>query len=73
MTAQKETTLVYNYESKRYVLDGWELHCGDCFQAKTLGGQWMDVRIEMSAQCWYVVGIPSRGCSLDRLIVRRYP
>lgn len=44
-------------QSGRYVLQGKELHCGDCFQVMT-DGFWLDVRIEMSGNRWYLYGVP---------------
>ena len=53
----------------RYVLQGKELHCGDCFQVRdnnyfTPDGPWLDVRIEMSGGKWYLVGVPT-GCTTE--------
>jgi hypothetical protein len=48
----------------RFVLQGKELHCGDCFQVRKNNypapdGPWLDVRIEMSGQRWYLYGVPA--------------
>lgn len=40
----------------RYVFDGWELHCGDCFEV-CVYGHWQATRIEMSGFGWYLVGV----------------
>lgn len=52
----------YDEGSHRFVLQGKELHCGDCFQVR-IGETWHDVRIEMSGPwdkigSWYLVGVP---------------
>lgn len=47
----------YSSESGRYCLGKTELHCGDCFQLRVLG-KWHDVRIEMSCDEWYLIGLP---------------
>ena len=48
----------FDGESGRYVLQGKELHCGDCFQIR-IGDAWHDVRIEMSSDRWYLYGVPA--------------
>jgi hypothetical protein len=53
-TRERDGRLRYSNEIGRYVLDGWELHCGDCFEV-LLGQTWQAVRIEM-AQDWYLQG-----------------
>ena len=47
----------------RWILQGKELHCGDCFQIQ-FGGNWIDVRIEMADSRFYLVGVP-RGYSKE--------
>ena len=51
----KTSTLSYNKELDRYVIGTKELHCGECFQIEN-EGDWLDVRIEMGANGWYLIG-----------------
>jgi hypothetical protein len=63
------------YGGNRWGFDGWELHCGDCFQVLDSGNNtWLDVRIEM-ADDWYLVGLPPqlRQRQLSSFKARRYP
>lgn len=53
----------FDSASGRYVLQGRELHCGDCFQVRFIqpdgtDGPWFDVRIEMTGRRWYLIGLP---------------
>ena len=48
--------LRYNPESRRYVLDGWELHCGDAFEV-LINDEWIGTRIEMTGSNWYLIGL----------------
>jgi hypothetical protein len=60
----------------RWGFDGWELHCGDCFQVLEPGTDtWLDVRIELTAGEWYLVGLPAhlRQRQLWNFKARRYP
>lgn len=64
---------------ERWAFDGWELHCGDCFQARDCGSnQWLDVRIEYTGgglEGWYLVGLPDhlRNRQLWNFEARRHP
>jgi hypothetical protein len=69
-------------ESGRYVLQGKELHCGDCFQVRVnsvngvigADGPWLDVRIEMSGRKWYIYGVPAgHSTEPDAYEARLYP
>ena len=51
----KVSTLSYNKELDRYCIDTIDLHCGQCFQVDN-NGEWQDVRIEMGAKGWYLIG-----------------
>jgi hypothetical protein len=60
----------------RFVLDGRELHCGDCFQVK-VNGEWHDARIELfgdpgNMAAWYLV-VDGGASQLDGLEARREP
>ncbi len=60
--------LHFNSVCGRYVLVGWELHCGDGFQVRS-GSQWLDVRIEMGmGNVWFLVGLST--LSLEGLEAR---
>jgi hypothetical protein len=69
----KKSYCLFDGSSGRYVLEGRDLHCGDCFQILTREG-WRDVRIEMSGQRWYLVGV-GNGNSTEpgAYEARRYP
>jgi Domain of unknown function (DUF5348) len=43
-------------DSGRFVLDGWELHCGNVFEV-LVDGAWHEVRIEHGDD-WLLVGLP---------------
>jgi hypothetical protein len=60
--------LRFNSDSRRYVLDGWYLHCGDCFQV-LIGDEWKNTRIEMSKD-WYLSGLAT--LDLDGLEARSH-
>ncbi len=51
----KVSTLSYNKELDRYCIGTIDLHCGQCFQVDN-NGEWQDVRIEMGAKGWYLIG-----------------
>jgi hypothetical protein len=61
----------------RWGFDGWELHCGNCFQVEdpTKTGTWIDVRIEFVVGAWILSGLPPRlyGEPLSNFKARRYP
>jgi hypothetical protein len=60
----------------RWGFDGWELHCGDCFQVlDPTTNTWLDVRIEISGGEWYLIGLPEylRQRQLWNFKARRYP
>ena len=60
-------------ESGRYVIQGKELHCGDCFQT-CIDEIWYDVRIEMAGRRWVLIGIPAgRSQTPDAYPARLYP
>ena len=62
---------------ERWGFDGWELHCGDCFQVREgMHGPWYDVRIEHGSRVgWYLVGLPLSLTprQLWNFRARRYP
>jgi hypothetical protein len=47
-----EGRLRYHPNIGRWVLDGWELHCGDCFEVR-VGDKWVPTRMEHGAG-WYL-------------------
>lgn len=58
----KVSQLTYNEETDRYELDGYGLHCGDCFEVLVWNGltnmaEWIATRIENNKDGWYLVGI----------------
>jgi Domain of unknown function (DUF5348) len=60
----------------RWGFDGWELHCGDCFQVEDpTTSTWLDVRIEIAAGQWYLVGLSPhlQQRQLGNFKARRYP
>lgn len=60
-------------ESGRFVLQGKELHCGNCFQV-CIDEIWYDVRIEMAGRRWFLIGVPpGRSQSPDDYPARLYP
>lgn len=64
--------LWFNRHSDRYVLEGQELHCGDCFQVR-INGNWIDVRIELAGKDhWFLVGLDNTSVTLNGLEARRY-
>jgi len=73
------THLEYDTTSQRWHLNGWEFHCGDCFQVKDPHNEtWFDVRIELSGPGggeWYLVGLPTnlQNRQLWNFEARRYP
>lgn len=70
-----EGRLGYNAENDRYgllVTDLWEhegFHCGEGLQVK-VDGKWVDTRMEMSGNEWYLVGTPYHGDSLEYVSAR---
>jgi len=68
-----EVYLKYDGMSGRWTLEGRELHCGECFEAR-LDGKWVGTRIEYS-HGWYLVGLPENSVkrSLGDYLVRAYP
>jgi hypothetical protein len=47
--------LRWDIVSKRWVIDGWDVHCGDCFQLWTESSQqWREARMER-AKDWYLI------------------
>jgi hypothetical protein len=76
MTSRATEAFLREYGT-RWCLNGWELHCGDCFQVEDpTTSTWVDVRIEHAAGIgWYLVGLPShlRDAQLSNLKARSYP
>ncbi len=66
---RREGRLRFSESIRRYVLDGWELHCGDAFEV-LVDDTWMPTRIEMSGNQWYLVGLPA--VTLDGLEARSH-
>lgn len=70
-----EGRLGYNAENDRYgllVTDLWEhdgFHCGEGLQVK-VDGKWVDTRIEMDSNGWYLVGTPYHGDALEYVSAR---
>lgn len=54
MKRRREGRLRLCHHSGRYVLDGWELHCGDCLEV-FIDGKWQATRIE-HGEDWLLVG-----------------
>ena len=52
----KTGQLIYDPSSGRYEIDGEELHCGDVLQV-LIGDSWVDTRIEIANDAWYLVGL----------------
>lgn len=65
--------LVYDFIQDRYDIcyniEDYHggLHCGDCFQVK-VNNQWVNTRIELNQNGWYLVGIDR--CNLYGLQVK---
>lgn len=61
----------------RWIIDGREVHCGDCFQLRLTSqvettsrsqrndGPWHDVRAELSQAGWYLIGLPAGANTRD--------
>ena len=62
-------------DSRRYVLDGWELHCGDSFQV-LLGDDFFSTRIESirieGIDDWVLIGTKLQGGELEGLLARSF-
>ncbi|MCR4577645.1 MAG: DUF5348 domain-containing protein [Clostridiales bacterium] len=64
--------LSYNQEIQRYgIRDGYEwlkpgLHCGDVLRV-LISGEWMQCRIEMAGDAWYLDGTDLKGTDLEGL------
>lgn len=59
---KKVYQLIYNEETDRYEMNGYGLHCGDCFEVLVFNGltnsaEWIETRIESNAEGWYLVGL----------------
>ena len=52
----KTGQLIYDPSSGRYEIDGEELHCGNVLQV-LIGDSWVDTRIEIANDDWYLVGL----------------
>jgi len=53
---------LFDRTSGRWVIDGRDIHCGDCFQVRRDDGPWHDVRAEHSNYCgWYLIGLPPKS------------
>jgi hypothetical protein len=48
--------LWFDRHLRRYVLDGWELHCGDVFEVLD-EGVWYSVRIEHANDGFFLIGL----------------
>ena len=46
-----------SHDSGRFILDGWELHCGDTFEL-LIADKWCPVRMEIGGGDWFLVGLP---------------
>jgi len=70
-TTTKTKYAWYNWDSRRWVVCGYELHCGDCFEVQ-FQGAWHCVRIEMAMNEWVLIGLPPGAPKhIDALPVRR--
>ena len=69
---KREGFLHEDKNTKRYVLNGQPLHCGDCFDVE-INGTWVPTRIEsyFASDVWYLVGTGFEGNNLEGLHVRR--
>ena len=70
----KVSQMIYNHDSKRYELDGDDLHCGDCievliFNALSEKAEWIETRIEYNGEAWYLVGLA--GYEIGGLFAKR--
>lgn len=62
--------LIYNEDTDRYELDGYDLHCGDCLSVLVWNGltgkaEFVDTRMECNSKGWYLVGLV--GYQIDGL------
>ena len=63
----KTGRLTYDPSTGRSEIDGEELHCGDVLQV-LIGDSWVDTRIEIANDEWYLVGL--NEYRLDGLLAR---
>ena len=52
----KTGRLIYDPSTGRYEIDDQELHCGDVLQV-LIGNSWVNTRIELANDEWYLVGL----------------
>ncbi len=69
----KEVYLRFDSVSGRWLLEDWELHCGDCFEVR-VEGVWVGTRIEYSSG-WYLVGVTGGESTrnMGNFLARRAP
>jgi hypothetical protein len=67
---RREGRLRFCPHSGRYVLDGWELHCGDTFQV-LLDAEWVSTRIEYGTD-WVLVGVRAADLEIEGLEARSH-
>lgn len=65
--------LIYNENTDRYELNGYGLHCGDCFEVLVFNGltnkaEWIETSIESNSSGWYLVGLS--GYQISGLFAR---
>lgn len=66
--------ITYNEDTDRYEIDGYGLHCGDCFEVLVFNGltnkaEWVETRIEGNNEGWYLVGLA--GYEIGGLFARK--
>ena len=70
------TQLKYNESTDRYEINGYGLHCGNCFEVfiwnnSTGAGEWVETSIESDwEKGWYLTNKKLIGYQLEGLIVR---
>lgn len=69
----KVSQLIYNEETDHYELNGYDLHCGDCFEVLVFNGltnkaEWIETRIEGNDDGWYLIGLS--GYQINGLFAR---
>lgn len=63
----------YNQDTDRYEMNGYELHCGDCFEVLVFNGltnksEWIETKIENNNDGWYLIGLA--GYQINGLFAR---
>lgn len=62
MSDKKVSQLIYNEQTDRYELNGYGLHCGDCFEVLVFSEEindfkWFETSIESNWETgWYLTG-----------------